>query len=164
MKPPVGGTTAREATATTRPPPPASIGGTTACAATYAVVRFNVNIESHSRRSVCARSPIAKPPTALTRTSMCRCLASNDCVSPAIAVSSATSQRSSTSRGRAAASTDAASEAFVLLVEQSQRDQMGGLELKRPVLLGRRRLLGLGTTVHADDLERLFLEVVRLLG
>src|SRR5436309_1997408 len=322
MKPPAGGTTAREATATMRPAPAASMGGTTAWAATYAVVRFRVSIESHSLRSVWTRSPIAKPPTALTRTSMCRWRASSDWVSPAIAVSSATSHRSSTSRDRVAASTDAASrsrsastihgthttapsarkrrvmawpraplppvtrttratllpgrrrhhdgraldlvvadlrnvellevvlellerllerrqglaglrerrrprqhvvlhvrvidaalldlghharqrlvgraheagallalreaaaqrrleelvdpsqdrregaarEALVLLVEEAERDQVRGLELEGPVLLGGRGLLGLRAAVHADDLERLLLEVVRLLG
>src|SRR2546426_9035983 len=57
----------------------------------------------------------------------------------------------------------AAREALVLLVEEAERDQVRGLELEGPVLLGGGRLLGLGAAVHADDLERLLLEVVRLL-
>src|SRR2546422_8631124 len=52
---------------------------------------------------------------------------------------------------------------LVLLVEKAQRDEVRGLELERPRLLG-----GLGfvldeRAVHTDDLERLLLEVVRLL-
>src|SRR2546422_7616529 len=50
---------------------------------------------------------------------------------------------------------------LVLLVEKAQRDEVRGLELERPRLLG-----GLGfvldeRAVHTDDLERLLLEVVR---
>src|SRR2546426_3448235 len=57
----------------------------------------------------------------------------------------------------------AAREALVLLVEQAECDQVRGLELEGPVLLGGGRLLGLGAAVHPDDLDRLLLEVVRLL-
>src|SRR5947199_4673700 len=57
----------------------------------------------------------------------------------------------------------AAGESLVLLVEEPQRDEVRGLELERPLLLGGLPLfLGEGA-VHADDLERLLLEVVRLL-
>src|SRR5439155_903118 len=160
--------------------------------------------ESQSLRSVWTRSPIAKPPTALTRTSIRPWRASRASARRAIAASSATSQRSSISRLRAVPSTEASSrsrscatihgtqttalfeaftqrrleelvhasqdrrkgaarEALVLLVEQAECDQVRGLELEGPVLLGGGRLLGLGAAVHPDDLERLLLEVVRLL-
>src|SRR5690606_38630373 len=58
----------------------------------------------------------------------------------------------------------AAREALVLLVEQAERDQVRRLELEGEVLLaGLRRFLG-EDAVHADHLERLLLQVVRLLG
>src|SRR5437870_5170194 len=54
-------------------------------------------------------------------------------------------------------------EALVLLVEQAERDEVRRLELERPLLLGARRLTLGEAPVHADDLERLLLEVVGLL-
>src|SRR5205809_2408557 len=57
----------------------------------------------------------------------------------------------------------AAGEALVLLVEQAERDEVRRLELERPLLLGARRLTLGEAPVHADDLERLLLEVVGLL-
>src|SRR5204863_9442641 len=58
----------------------------------------------------------------------------------------------------------AAREALVLLVEEAQRDEVRRLELERVVLLAARRLVGHEAAVHADDCERLLLEVVGLLG
>src|SRR5207249_1321194 len=57
----------------------------------------------------------------------------------------------------------AAGEALVLLVEQAERDEVRRLELERPLFLGARRLTLGEAPVHADDLERLLLEVVGLL-
>src|SRR5436190_8930911 len=58
----------------------------------------------------------------------------------------------------------AAREALVLLVEEPQRDEVWRLELEGVVFLPARGLVGHETAVHADDLERLLLEVVGLLG
>jgi hypothetical protein len=57
-----------------------------------------------------------------------------------------------------------AREAPVLLVHDAERDEVRRLELERPVLLARARLLLGEAAVHADHLERLLLEVVGLLG
>src|SRR5213594_2397145 len=57
----------------------------------------------------------------------------------------------------------ASGEALVLLVEQAERDEVRRLELERPLFLGARRLTLGEAPVHADDLERLLLEVVGLL-
>src|SRR3989442_12968806 len=54
----------------------------------------------------------------------------------------------------------AAGEALVLLVEQAERDEVRRLELERPLFLGARRLILGEAPVHADDRERLLLEVV----
>src|SRR5436190_10079146 len=252
MKPPEGGTTAREATATTRPPPPASIGGTTAGVSTEAASRSRsastiqgtqTMAPSARKRRVMAWPSAPLPPVTRTtrangllrrrrrqhdrraldlvvaqlrdvellevvpellerllergqrfarpreRRGACQQIVLHVRVVDAtlldlrhhagqrlvgraheagalLALFQAPPQRylqefidSSQNRGEGAAG-----EALVLLVEQPERDQMGGLELKRPVLFGRRRLLALGAAVHADDLERLLLEVVRLLG
>src|SRR2546428_607420 len=56
-----------------------------------------------------------------------------------------------------------AREPLVLLVEEAERDEVGGLELGLPALLGARGLVLRERPVHADDLERFLLEVVRLL-
>src|SRR2546425_4496324 len=56
-----------------------------------------------------------------------------------------------------------ARESLVLFVEEAERDEVGGLELRLPALLGARGLVLRERPVHADDLERFLLEVVRLL-
>ena len=57
-----------------------------------------------------------------------------------------------------------AREPLVLLVEEPERDEVGRLELEGIVLLAGGRLLVDQPAIHADDLEGLLLEVVRLLG
>src|SRR6185503_13678358 len=106
MKPPAGGTTAREAIITTRPAPAASMCGTTARAAVNDEVRFIASIRSHVARSVSTRPPPAKPPTPVTRTSMRRWRSTTAPASRAMAASSVTSQRSSITRGFVAASSE----------------------------------------------------------
>src|SRR5215470_6612667 len=56
-----------------------------------------------------------------------------------------------------------ACEPLVLLVEETQRDEVCRLELKSVVFLAVARLLDREPPVHADDLERFLLEVVRFL-
>ena len=56
-----------------------------------------------------------------------------------------------------------AREARIVLVEEAERDEVRRLELKRVVVLPRLRLFLGEAAVHADHLEGLFLEVVRLL-
>src|SRR3989449_32591 len=54
-------------------------------------------------------------------------------------------------------------ESLVLFVEEAERDEVGGLELRLPALLGARGLVLRERPVHPDDLERFLLQVVRLL-
>src|SRR5438552_3378550 len=56
-----------------------------------------------------------------------------------------------------------ARESLVLFVEEAERDEVGGLELRLPALLGARGLVLRERPVHPDDLERFLLQVVRLL-
>ena len=56
-----------------------------------------------------------------------------------------------------------AREARIVFVEEAERDEVGRLELKRVVVLPASRLFSGEAPVHADHLEGLFLEVVRLL-
>src|SRR6185295_19119619 len=56
-----------------------------------------------------------------------------------------------------------AREARIAFVEKAERDEVGRLELKRVVVLPGVRLLFGEAPIHADHLEGLFLEVVRLL-
>ena len=58
----------------------------------------------------------------------------------------------------------AAREALVLLVEETERDEVGRLELEGVVFLAASRLVGHEASIHANDLGRFLLEVVRLLG
>src|SRR5439155_23817128 len=111
MKPPAGGTTAREEIMTTRPPLAASMWGTTARAAVNAEVRFIASIRSQAARSVSTSPPPAKPPTPVTRTSSRPCLSATAAASRAMAASSVTSQRSSMTRARVLASSEASSRA-----------------------------------------------------
>src|SRR4030095_2185406 len=57
----------------------------------------------------------------------------------------------------------AAGEALVLLVEEAEGDEVGRLELEGVVLFPTVRLVGGEAAIHADDLEGLLFEVVRLL-
>src|SRR5439155_20541063 len=56
-----------------------------------------------------------------------------------------------------------AREPLVLLVEEAERDEVGGLELGLPALFGGGGLVLHERPVHPDDLERLLLQVVGLL-
>ncbi len=100
MKPPWGGSTAREAMLTMRPPPPAIMPGSTARQAITVEVRLSFIIRSHSASGVDTRSPPAKPPTALTRPSTRPCRSWTACTNLVTAASSVTSAATGRRRAR----------------------------------------------------------------
>src|SRR5437660_82724 len=198
MKPPTGGTTAREATRTTRPYRARTMCGATAFVAVKALVRLRSSIRRQAAASVSRSDPPAKPPTAPTRTSTRarpgeRRGAGQHVVLHVRVVDAALLDphhdltqrrvRLANERGAVAALLEAlrqrelqelvhpsedrrerpAREPLVLLVEEAERDEVGRLELGLPALLGARGLVLRECPVHPDDLERLLLQVVRLL-
>src|SRR6266545_1151630 len=109
MKPPAGGTTAREAIVTTRPRPAFTMWGITARVATNVLVRFMASMRSHVARSVSTSAPPAKPPTRVTRMSTCPCRATTESTNPVMAPRSVTSTTLVINRSPAATATRCAS-------------------------------------------------------
>src|SRR6267142_563145 len=105
MKPPAGGTTARDATTTTRPYRARTIPGTTAFAALNALVRLRSSMCFQVSTSVSRSEPPAKPPTPATRMSILPRAATTPSAKAVIALRSVTSTACMTSRWRSAAAT-----------------------------------------------------------
>src|SRR5882724_11047367 len=105
MKPPAGGTTARDATTTTRPYRARTIPGTTAFAALNALVRLRSSMCFQVSTSVSRSEPPAKPPTPATRMSILPRAATTPSAKAVIALRSITSTACMTSRWRSAAAT-----------------------------------------------------------
>src|SRR5882724_2605571 len=105
MKPPAGGTTARDATTTTRPYRARTIPGTPAFAALNALVRLRSSMCFQVSTSVSRSEPPAKPPTPATRMSILPRAATTPSAKAVIALRSITSTACMTSRWRSAAAT-----------------------------------------------------------
>src|SRR6266403_2131758 len=105
MKPPAGGTTAREATTTTRPYRARTIAGTTAFATLKALVRLRSSMRFQVSRSVSRSEPPANPPTPATRMSILPRAATTPSANAVIALRSITSVDCKMSRWRSAAGT-----------------------------------------------------------
>src|SRR5882724_1533048 len=105
MKPPAGGTTARDATTTTRPYRARTIAGTTAFATLKALVRLRSSMCFQVSMSVSRSEPPAKPPTPATRMSILPRAATTPSAKAVIALRSITSTACMTSRWRSAAAT-----------------------------------------------------------
>ncbi len=103
MKPPCGGTTARDAMLTMRPERAAIMPGSTARQAMTTDVRLSFIIRSHSASGVDTRSPPAKPPTTLTSASTRPYRSRTVCTNLATAVSSVTSAGRACTRPRCSA-------------------------------------------------------------